>query len=114
MGSGSGQLELVVAQIAIAERGTVAAVDKHQPAGVDTERQRLELRGVHGCGLRLKELLLQQALERRVFPVLMFARRPAESQRLLPVRQRMGRTLAAAAFEQAIQLLQRVGVTVGR
>ena len=103
-----GQLELVITQIVIAQRGAVAAVDKHQPAGIDAERQRLELLCAHQCGLRLEELLLQQALQRRVFPVFMLARRPAEAQRLLPVRQRMRRTLATAAFEQAIQLLQRV------
>ena len=102
------QFELVFAQIAIAQRGAVAAVDKHQPTGIDAERQRLQLLSAHRRGLRFEELLLQQALQRRVFPVFMLARWPAEAQRLLPVRQRMRRTLAAAAFEQAIQLLQRV------
>ncbi|MNH35511.1 hypothetical protein D3C79_962020 [compost metagenome] len=107
-------VELVFAQIAVAQRSIETPVDKHQPISIQVQRQRITLSGGDRLGLRLEELLLQQPFQRGIFPVFMLARRPAQAQSLLPVRQSMSGAFAASSLEQAVKLLQRARVIVGR
>ncbi|MNR30386.1 hypothetical protein D3C85_1478400 [compost metagenome] len=101
-------LDLKAARLStVAQFRLIASVDKYQPHGVHIQRQGITLRrsDLRQTG---NKLTVEQAVQRRVFPVLMLARRQAETQHLLQVLLRLFGSRFALGFKQAMPLLQRV------
>ncbi len=92
---------------AVAQRRAKAPVNKHQPGGVEGERQRITIGRLHAGGPGDK-LAVEQPFQRGVFPVLVLTRRQAEAQHLLQVLLGLLRARPALGLKQTVPLLQRV------